>query len=165
MYETAPAYGNVMSVGAVMKRDSADHVGSSKATLIDTLLPVESVTAMVAFPDVILEIVRAVPFTCTLATLVLLLVAEYGPLPPAIVYPALVPGVIETCAGAVVNKAWLLVVATAIKTLPPAASVMATSAAPGAMPTTVNELPLTLTVATLVLLLAAVYGPLPPPIV
>jgi hypothetical protein len=47
-------------------------------------------------------------------------------------------------------------VATAIVTLPPAVSVTAILAVPGATPTTFNELPLTLTVATFVSLLAAV---------
>ena len=65
------------------------------------------------------------------------------------------PGVIETCAGAVVNNAWLLLVATAIVTLAPAASVIATLAVPSPMPATVNELPVTLAVATVVLLLVA----------
>jgi multidrug efflux pump subunit AcrB len=110
---------------------------------------------MVAFPDAILAIVNEFPLTCTFATLVSLLVAEYGPLPPLIEYTALVPGVIETWAGADVNNFWLLVVSTAIETLPPAASVIAMFAVPGAMPATVNEFPLTLAVATLVSLVVA----------
>ena len=100
----------VIAEGDEVKKAVVGGVGTVTATA--TVAPALSRTTMLALPADTPVIFRLLPDKVAVATLVLLLVAVYGAVPPPTLYAGLAPTGTVTLAGAVLNKFTVAAVGT-----------------------------------------------------